>query len=432
MQTQDGNKISKETSNSWFNRWSVCAGVALVVLAVIVLALFSFRDNIFRWSINPRVPFQTYAPPPEPDYSLQSSWAAFPEKEPEGAWESPWGVDVFFIHPSSYYAREHWNAPIDDPEAVERLETSILPNHASPFLTAGPVYAPRYRQAALLSELNFGEDSLRALMLAYEDVEAAFDLYLAEHNRGRAIILAGMGQGGLHAQRLLMNKFTDQHLAERLVGAYLIDTTLPVDLFDGPLSHLAPCHGPLEINCIVAWRTVADGEKTLLEQHRTRSKSWTDSGKLTANSGRRLLCVNPLLWSTAGDFAPKRIHRGGVRATGLRMSDTPAILPAAVSAQCVDGVLVTDRPGESQLRQNIGLGADFKTPEFSLFFADIEFNVKQRAEATVEWLERNAAKPAPPLPPVQSIEITPIVPVQDSTVNPSSALRGREEKESAN
>ena len=168
--------------------------------------------------------------------------------------------------------------------------------------------------------------------------------------------------------------------------------------------------------CLGAW--CFDGEEAEADRFRNRSKTWTPSGNLVSTAGRRLVCVNPLLWSTAGDFAPNRLHRGGARAVGLELDSHPAVLPGAVGAQCVDGVLITDRPREQQLRRQLDLGARFKTPTYNLFYADIEKNAETRAQISTDWLEQYGAKPARPLPPAQSVEPAPINEVNDPVVNP--------------
>ena len=397
------------------------------MLAVIVLlcgAFIGFQDNIFRWSINPRTPFQTYVPPQVPDYTDRSAWALFPEKETAGAWEEDWGVDVFFIHPTSYYSNSQWNAPIDDAEAHQRLLQEVLPNHVQPFTGAGEIYAPLYRQATLISGLNFAEDSRQALFLAYSDVLAAFDEYMAHHNRGRAVMLVGINQGGLHAQRLLADRFQNPRMQERLVAAYLIGSGVPMDLFDTQLKGLAACDTPDQIQCVVSWGVVYDGDESEADRFRNRSKSWTSDGQLLSTAGRRLVCVNPVLWNTQGDFAPSRLHRGGASATGLDMESSPPILPGAVSTQCVDGVLISDQPREPQLRPGISLGARFKTPDFNLFYSDIQSNAELRASTASAWLNEFGAKPAPPMPKATEVGLGPrIVEVQDPEVNPSAELR---------
>jgi hypothetical protein len=55
---------------------------------------------------------------------------------------------IFFIHPTSYMEKTHWNAPLDDKLSQERAKL-FLQGLASPFAASGEIWAPRYRQAAI-------------------------------------------------------------------------------------------------------------------------------------------------------------------------------------------------------------------------------------------------------------------------------------------
>ena len=69
---------------------------------------------------------------------------------------------MFFIHPTTYSGGGNWNAPIDKALTRNRLDRVMIPNHAAPFASVGPVFAPRYRQASLYSFLTNREDARRA------------------------------------------------------------------------------------------------------------------------------------------------------------------------------------------------------------------------------------------------------------------------------
>ncbi len=420
------NQASKSAGSGKGRLWLIMVGILIAVFTVTGVA---FRKNIFIWSVKPDIPFQIYTPPSEPSYDSPGSWAMFPSEQPPGAWETPWGVDVFFIHPTTHFTGSQWNAPISGTRASDLLDREAMPNHGWPFLTAGPIYAPRYRQASIFTELNFGEDSVQALNLAYLDVARAFDYYLAERNEGRGIMLVGVGQGGLHAQRLLAEKFTTTSMKERLAAAYLIDAATPTGLLNGPLAWMKTCDGPEDVHCLISWGVVPAGDEDEAERFRKRSKTWMPDGEIQSTAEMRLVCVNPLLWSPAGDFAPKRLHKGGAVATGLEAGMTPAILPGEVAAQCVDGVLVVDGRRQQGLQRKLSLGSRYKTPPFNLFYADIAENAGRRSQAASEWLDAFGRKPAKPFGKGKTIKDVTFVPVQDPEVNPSVQLRGQVDAE---
>ena len=81
-----------------------------------------------------------------------------------------------------------------DTELRTRL---FVQSQASAFNGAGEIWAPRYRQAAFGAFLLSSKDARKALDLAYADVAAAFDRFIAEAG-DRPIILAAHSQGALH------------------------------------------------------------------------------------------------------------------------------------------------------------------------------------------------------------------------------------------
>ncbi len=377
------------------------AGAVLVV----GLAAVFMQDVFFRWSVTPSGRFKDERAPAPPDYSKPESWAMRPATPPPGAWEKPWGVDVFFIAPASDYSGKAWNAAIDNQAAQRVLDDVILPNHAAPFAKAGPVYAPRYRQASLHAELNVTPETDGALLLAYNDVRDAFDRYAAQDNNARGVILVGVGQGGLHAVRLLQDRFQQEPMKERLAAAYIIDAALPLDLLGASISQPL-CASPDDIHCVTAWTALVDGDASERRRFAASYPSWTADGAIVPTRGRELACINPLLWNASSDLAPRNDHRGGAHADGSKTE--PRLLPNTVSTRCVDGALVVDRPTSPALQPSSGWGARYKAPAYNLFYADLMFNASERARAASVWLDENGRKPATPLPPVFSLPDAPI------------------------
>ena len=212
----------------------VFAGIIALVLVALTL-LNICQDQLTDWALAQTVPsraFAEVAPPPAPDYATPAAWAARPD-DPGTAALVPEGVvdiammpraDVFFIHPTTYGISpgEHggrdalyWNAPIDDPVAGDRIDHGILKYQASAFNLAGRIHAPHYRQATFGVFFDTSDARRRALSLAYQDVERAFDRYIAHDNAGRPFILAGHSQGALHALLLLKERIAGTPLAER-------------------------------------------------------------------------------------------------------------------------------------------------------------------------------------------------------------------------
>lgn len=358
-----------------FRRW-IFAGAALF-LALLLAAAFYWRYDILRTTLDPKVPFQTYEPPPAPDYAKPTAWAL----RPSSASTAKAPVDVFFVHPTSYDGGRDWNAPYDQPKAARDLARVMLPNYAAPFARVGRIFAPHYRQASLYTFLTLRDDARDARRFAYDDVRRAFRRYLEHDNRGRPIILVGVEQGGILAARLLSEEIaSDPALRDRLVGAYLIETVVPADEY-GPGAPVPACAGRDQAGCVVAWASLLDGDFQRAQELTGRSLVWKGADELATLDGRPPLCVNPLLGARDEIRAPARLNLGAANATGLEWGSRPALLKRQVWAQCEDGLLHTGRPKSTSLRDSGSWTDRRKVDGFNLFWADIEADAQARAAA---------------------------------------------------
>jgi hypothetical protein len=356
-----------------FKRWIFAGGV--LVLAVLLTAAFYWRYDILRTTLDPKVPFQTYEPPPAPDYAKPAAWALLPTvgtKRP---------VDVFFVHPTSYDGGRDWNAPYDEPKAARDLARVMLPNYAEPFARTGRIFAPHYRQASLYTLLTLRDDARDARRFAYEDVQRAFRAFLSRYNDGRPIVLVGVEQGGVLAARLLDEEIApDPALRGRLAGVYLIETVAPADQY-GPGAPVPACTAREQAACVVAWASLLDGDFQQAQELSNRSLVWSDSDELVTLEGRAPLCVNPLLGAQTEIRAPARLNLGAANATGLEWGSRPALLKRQVWAQCENGLLHTGYPKATSLRESGSWTDRRKVDGFNLFWADIEADVQARVAA---------------------------------------------------
>ena len=182
------------------------------------LCLTEGGDAAIRAAYQPRRPefeFGAKPAPPPPDYWDPATWAALPFVKDAADFvpansklaeaQDTAAADVFFIHPTGYSSAASWNAPWDDKQAAQAAEAMMV-CCASAFNAAARVYAPRYRQMTIYGVLELGPSGIRALDLAYSDVERAFEHYMTFYNQGRPFILAGHSQGSMHGLRLLQEK----------------------------------------------------------------------------------------------------------------------------------------------------------------------------------------------------------------------------------
>ena len=147
-------------------QWVGWIGFAMVFLLTAASAVW--RGDILRAGLDPQVPFQTYQPPPAPDYGRPDAWALRDARAPEAG-----AAAVFFVHSTTYDGGRHWNGPIGHPEADAWLRRVVLPNYAGPFALLGPVSAPRYRQGSLYTRLTLRDDAREARAFAFRDIAAA-------------------------------------------------------------------------------------------------------------------------------------------------------------------------------------------------------------------------------------------------------------------
>ena len=382
--------------------------ICLALAGLLIVAALVFRDQVYRTFQDPGVPFQTYSPPAGADYAEAAGWYvrdAFTDADEPA---------VFFVHPTTYSGGANWNGQLDKPSSVEAVTSVMLPNYAAPFAKAGALYAPRYRQASLYAFMNNREDSLRARLFAYADIQRAFDAFNAQIEDTRPIILAGYGQGGLDVLGLLLDRFAeDEALRTRLVAAYVIESPVPLDLFSGPLQTIPPCATPEDVRCVYGFTSAMASEEGRIHIITERAMSWTPQGDgLDFVDGRGLLCVNPLLSAVSNDYASARQHRGGVAAEGLDPDAVPAPIPAQTGAQCADGVLFFEQPRSRALQRPRRLVEDYRLPPFNLFYEDLRFDAARRSFnlATILQDERQWA---PPFDAPEAIEDAPVIAIPD-------------------
>jgi len=329
------------------------------------------------------------APPPStgPDYGADEAWLTRPgvfwpddptQWKPAGAPLPPSGersAVLFYIHPTTYLERDHWNAPLRPEVGYTDGRTRLfLQSQASAFSAVAEVWAPRYRQAAYGAFLLDSVDARKALDLAYSDVLAAFDSFL-QANPGGPMILAGHSQGALHLMRLL-SELKDQ-LKGRLVAAYVVGWPISATA-DLPALRFPACAIPDQSGCILSWMTFGEPANPSLVLN-----SWEKSKGLNGGERRRkdMLCVNPLTGSEGGS-APPSLNPGTLVPNG---DLTSAILVARkVGARCKKGLLIIDGDVPN-LGPYVLPGNNYHVYDYALFWGAIRQDAERRMTA---WQSR--------------------------------------------
>lgn len=355
--------------------------------------------------------FSEQEAPPAPDYSRSESWAALPF-ENDNADLTPPGyedrqseaqADVFFVHPTTFFERDRWNASIDHQKSREFVDQMVMSGQASAFNGCCSVYAPRYRQATIGTYFADREDAAGAFGLAYDDVERAFEFFLDEYNAGRPFILASHSQGSQHAMRLLERIDGDLALRERLIAAYIPGFTHPMSRYNEVYEHLEPCESSTQTGCISAWDTYKNDADIELPD---RPVYWRD-GNL-ASVGREVprQCTNPLVWTTLNKRAKSSEHAGAVKPIypedklsffsimfssdplGFDINELSEPRSELIWSECREqGLRVPDL-------EDLGYSATETTPgnyhllDYRLFYMDVRQNAIERTEA---WLDDHQA-----------------------------------------
>jgi pimeloyl-ACP methyl ester carboxylesterase len=363
----------------------MCARRFLVVVFIFTLLVVAAGLAIYQWGGNillkeatPKGHFEAAMAGGGPDYGNLDAWIARPEIVgnpsdwlPEGMTAAGKGeAAVFFVHPTTYFATDRWNAPLLPGGQTEYRTRLFVQSQSSAFNGAGEVWAPRYRQAAYGSFLLKSEDARKALDFAYADVKAAFEEFLNDVPKDRPIILAGHSQGALHLSRLLMEY--GARLKGRIAAAYVGGWPLSVTA-DLPSMGLPPCTRPDETGCILSWQTYGEPANPdfILDQ-------WDDSSGPTGvkRSRKDMLCVNPLTGTTDG-AAPANATAGTLVPSA---NFTSATIANGLTAHCEKGLLILG--GQlPQLGNFVLPGNNYHAYDYALFWGAIRADAERRLAA---------------------------------------------------
>ncbi len=349
--------------------------LTMLVLAVLVVlggVAWISRDRIGQWlfwaSIKPRQSFEQTAPPPVPDYADDKNWAALPQTRdpadsvPDAALaplQEQAQVDVFFVHPTTYFDKAAWNQPPEHALSRQLIDDFTLRGQAAVFNSCCQVYAPRYRQATLFAFADQEGNGPKALELVYGDVERAFDQFIAQRSADRPFILAGHSQGALHVWTLLQKRITGTPLRERLVAAYAVGFAFDRNELAMKMPDIGVCATPEQVGCLITWNAVGP-----------QNKPWSD----TANH----VCVNPLSWAADSALVGHDRNLGGVT---YGDEEKPTVEAGVADAQCANGLLqVTEI--RSQRYDKRPLGRDnYHIYDYALFYRNVRENAVLRTQA---------------------------------------------------
>ena len=162
-------------------------------------------------------------------------------------------VDCFYVYPT---VSRDLGGNVDAKPGIE--ESEIVRQQAVRFGVDCRLFVPLYRQVTYtaLRKLRAGEAVETNREMAYADVKAAWQRYLANDNAGRGFVLIGHDQGAGILTRLIAAEIDGQPIQSQLVSALLIGgpVEIPEALSAGgsfrTISLCAPGKGP---GCVIAY-----------------------------------------------------------------------------------------------------------------------------------------------------------------------------------
>lgn len=359
----------------------------IATMTVLFLAgafiLDAYGEDLAEFVFVPEIEFEEQVQLEDNVYAEVNMWLAHPEKKtknpalwlPQGFEDSEPKLSdddkaaIFFVHPTSFLKKNHWNAPLDDQESQARARI-FLRGQASAFNAVGDVWAPRYRQAAIGAFLTDKEEGQMALDAAYQDVLIAFDQFLASVPAQQPIILAGHSQGSLHLTNLLKDRVAGTPLVNRIVAAYVVGWPVSVEA-DVPALGLAPCNAPEQNNCLLSWESFAEpADYDNILQVYNRTEGFT--GKPRTDT--QLLCTNPVAGATkVATIAEQNL---GTLVPNDELSDA-TLIEGAVPASCDDrGFLLIGDPPD--LGPYTLPGNNYHVYDYSLFWSNIRADAMRR------------------------------------------------------
>lgn len=321
---------------------------------LIFIIAIPFFWLIFSHSCNAMPPLNPKTFPTPPDYSVSEGWLVKPA--PPTA-----SVDVFFVYPTVLFNDKDWvmNTTRLDMRtaAMETVKTQ-----ASVFEGKANIYAPMYRQMNLAGLSLSDTDAAPLKKIVHDDVWRALSYYLKYENNGRPFFLAGHSQGSMILTDILLEQWGTTGAEKRLIAALLIGWSLtPKELAANP--HVSMCERSNQTGCVISYNTMAAGRQPAAP---TLKKD--------------ALAVNPLSWTTDGEFVPAKKNLGSVFFEGTEQATT---YPYFTSAQIVDGALIIQPENLSLITVKEGHFPEgvYHAFDYSLFFENLKANIAERIDA---------------------------------------------------
>ena len=217
--------------------------------------------------------FAQSADPAAIDYGDPSAWLCRPDRDDACTLD----LTTTMVTADGSTTMEGWtanpNAPVDcfyvyptvsgDPTGNSDMEAGpgengVVRSQLARFASTCRIYAPLYRQvtlAALRARMS-GSPIESDAVLAYADVLAAWNHYLANDNDGRGVILIGHSQGTGVLIRLIAAEIDGEPVQDRIVSALLLGNSVAVPEgkdVGGSFEYLPLCRSADQLGCVITY-----------------------------------------------------------------------------------------------------------------------------------------------------------------------------------
>lgn len=305
------------------------------------------------------------SPSPTPDYARAESWLCRPGRTDACAQDQTTTVvaadgtltqetfradprapiDCFYVYPTVS------NDPTPNSDMTANGEEQyVVQQQFARFGAKCRTFAPLYRQVTLASlrAVVAGRPLAADRAMAYDDVKAAWEHYLAHDNNGRGVVLIGHSQGAGILTALVANEIEGKPVAQRMIAAYILGANLPLPrgaLVGGAFKSTPLCTSKTQTGCAVSYvsfRTSSPPPADSRFGTARMNSGLTVSGDMTA------ACVNPAALLRGGE-GPVALHSylaaagrmivstqaGPAWAAGKTVTTPFVTTPGLLTAQCV-------------------------------------------------------------------------------------------------
>jgi hypothetical protein len=168
-------------------------------------------------------------------------------------------IDCFYIYPTVSQEKTQYADLTDSPEiqTVTNAQVGRLSSRCR-------VFAPIYRQVTSYGLNHPSSTAAGTPDFPMLDVQAAWNYYLKNDNKGRGVVIIGHSQGTILLQRLIAGSIDGTASQALLVSAFLPGNPSlgvpPGGVVGGTFAHIPTCSDAAQTGCVYVWASYLAGD----------------------------------------------------------------------------------------------------------------------------------------------------------------------------